>query len=416
MDMLNSVLMSPNQEYLEMNYVKESVARGINSQVIMKNLHNGFFRITEGRVGIRIGRLKPKSFDLPMEKWEEMYSSKIRHGYMVTKQKEMKQKEINKNRYLPISDEAVREIYERLCAYANKAIENNFTVKVDDVSDEMLEFGKSVLDELALKFEDMSVAEFNQKLKKLYAAIPRRMDNLSKFLAQRKGQFNDIIATEQDLFNVIYSQVRNSKMEVKAEKTVLESLGITCRAVTAEEEKWILDKLESDAKRYVRAWKFENLETEKKFQEYCKREALTEAFGIDHLFHGSKNENFLSIISNGLTINPTGVVITGKAYGNGTYFAPAARKAIGYTSKYGAKWTNGDSPSGFLGIYKVATGKRYNGSHGVDRNLSWVKLQKICPGAHCTWAEARYSGFRMDEVIVYQDCQSTIEYLVEIGI
>lgn len=411
-----SVLTSPNQEYLEMNYVKESVARGINSQVVMKNLHNGFFRVTEGRVGIRIGRLKPKSFDLPMEKWEEVYSSKILRGYMVTKQKEMEKKEINKSRYLPIPDEAAREIYERLCGYANKVIENNFTVKVDDISDEMLKFGKSVLDELAMEFEHMSVAEFNQKLKKLYAAIPRRMDNLSKFLAQRKGQFNDIVSTEQDLFDVICSQVRNSGMAVEANQTVLESLGITCRAVTEEEEKWILRKLESDSKRYVRAWRFENLRTEENFRNYCEKEKFTEGHGIDHLFHGSKNENFLSIISNGLTINPTGVVITGKAYGNGTYFAPSACKSIGYTSKYGAKWTNGSSPTGFLGIYKVATGKRYNGSHGIDRTLSWAKLQKICPGAHCTWAEARYSGFRMDEVIVYQDFQSTIEYLVEIGI
>ena len=205
-------------------------------------------------------------------------------------------------------------------------------------------------------------------------------------------------------------------MAVEANQTVLESLGITCRAVTEEEEKWILRKLESDSKRYVRAWRFENLRTEENFRNYCEKEKFTEGNGIDHLFHGSKNENFLSIISNGLTINPTGVVITGKAYGNGTYFAPSACKSIGYTSKYGAKWTNGSSPTGFLGIYKVATGKRYNGSQGVDRTLSWAKLQKICPGAHCTWAEARYSGFRMDEVIVYQDFQSTIEYLVEIGI
>ena len=60
-----------------------------------------------------------------------------------------------------------------------------------------------------------------------------------------------------------------------------------------------------------------------------------------------------------------------------------------------------------MAIYKVATGNRYDGQLGTDGQLNWEKLQKIQPGAHCTWAECRYSGFQMDEVIVYKNEQST---------
>ena len=89
---------------------------------------------------------------------------------------------------------------------------------------------------------------------------------------------------------------------------------------------------------------------------------------------------------------------------------------MGYTSRAGSKWAAGGSDTGFLLLNEVATGKRYDGRFGCDSSLNWDKLQKIAPGCHCTWAESRYSGFMMDEVIVYKDCQSTAEYLIEVGL
>ena len=49
-------------------------------------------------------------------------------------------------------------------------------------------------------------------IKTLYAAIPRRIDNLSKVLAKRKLDFNDIIADEQELFDVMVNRVRNAQI------------------------------------------------------------------------------------------------------------------------------------------------------------------------------------------------------------
>lgn len=411
----------PNKEYLELNFVAPTATgTGNNMQFIMENQGDGTFLCIDGRVGIKVGKNKPKQYVLPMSQWDEVYTNKVNRGYLLTKQKKMERKEVLKENvsskgYGPIKDTAVQLIVDRLLAFANQVLDTNYTVKIDDISDEMVEYGKKILDELA-DFKKMSVAEFNNKLRVLYAAIPRRMDKLSKFLAKSESDFNDIVANEQELYDIMIGQIRSTNDISKSNKTILEAMGIDIRPVTEEEKDRIIKKLGSEGNRYKNAWRIINYKTEKDFEEFCKKENLTEKKGIDHLFHGSRNENFWSIITNGLTVNPTGVVITGKAYGNGTYFAPQAVKSMGYTSRSGSRWANGTTSSGFLGIYKVATGKRFNGQGGCNHTLNWKNLQKICPGAHCTWAEARYSGFCMDEVIVYQNQQSTVEYLVEVGL
>ena len=88
-------LIPPNTEYLELNFVGETATgRGNNQQYVMENLHDGTFRGTESRVGITIGRHRPRSFINPMEKWDEIFQSKVSRGYMVTKTKKMEQKEM----------------------------------------------------------------------------------------------------------------------------------------------------------------------------------------------------------------------------------------------------------------------------------------------------------------------------------
>ena len=413
--------MAPNTTYLEFNYVKETpTGRGINTRFIMENLGTGEFRCTEGNVGIRAGRHKPKIYERPMEEWEDTFDRLSRKGFLLTKTEKMEKKKIqtggmslNGENFAPLLDQEVAAFVNLLTSYANQLMEESYTVSVEMISNEMISLAEDILNTLATGYETMSVADFNNKLKILYAAIPRRIDNLSKVIAHMPSDMRDIVAKEQELFDVMVSQIRSAGIASNSTgRTILDAFGIDINRVTDSEEAYIKRRMGQQADRYRRAFRVRNLRTEANFDAYCKKEQLAENAGIDHLFHGSRSENFWSIITNGLTINPVGVVITGKAYGNGTYFAPNAIKSMGYTSSSGSKWANGTEKVGYLGIYKVATGKRYS-PHGCDTSLTWKKLQEKCPGAHCTWAEARYSGFMMDEVIVYQDCQSTVEYLVE---
>ena len=417
-------LIPPNTEYLELNFVGETATgRGNNQQYVMENLHDGTFRGTESRVGITIGRHRPRSFINPMEKWDEIFQSKVSRGYMVTKTKKMEQKviekntsSINGNEYAPIADASVNKVVTLLLECTTAVLSQNYRIKIDDISDEMIAFGQSILKELSSGYSKMSVAEFNNKLKALYAAIPRRIDNLSKVLAKRKLDFNDIIADEQELFDVMVNRVRNAHDldNCSVRPTVLEAFHLDWRDVTEEEQNKVLSMLKGNASQYVKAWRIRNRRTEERFDRFCQQEQLSEGHGIDHLFHGSRTENFWSIVTNGLLINPDcGVQRTGSMFGNGTYFAPLAQKSLGYTD--GGYWAGGNTDVRFLAIYRVATGKHHDIYQGCDTSHTKNVFQKKYPGAHCVWAHGRGTGgttLLNDEVVVYDEAQSTIEYLI----
>jgi len=411
---MNTNTEAPNTEFLELTFVKETATgAGLNQQIQMENNGDGTFHVTDGRIGIKVGPKKPKQYNLPIEDWDKFYFSKISRGYLLTKTTKMEKKKVTVGKYKEIPDRVVKELVERLMEYANQAMEENFTVKVEAISDEMIEYGKNVLADLSKNATKMSVAEFNGKLKVLYAAIPRRIDKLSEKLAKEKSQFAHILDDEQEIFDLMLSQVQLAA-KGGADQTILETLGIFIRPETEDEIEETKKLLKGQSHKYLRSWHIENTKTKKVFDKYIKKENLSKGAGVDLLWHGSKHQNWWSIITNGLLLNPD-AVITGKAYGQGTYFAPDAIKSLGYTSRAGSKWAGGTMDTGFMAVYRVATGNRYDGHLGCDHTLNYKKLQDIQPGAHCTWAECRYSGFMMDEVIVYQECQSDIDRLVEVA-
>ncbi len=416
-----SEVIVPNREYLELTFTKETATgKGMNERFIMENTHDGNFQITSGRIGIKIGVHKPRVWKQIIEDWDKTYITCIERGYTLFSEKKLEDKVITQKTqgidgktFKPLLDKAVSRIIERLLNFSNHLMEEEYTIRVENVSDEMLGRGKEILDFLADNYKDLSVAEFNGKLKVLYAVIPRRIDNLSKKLAKRQQDFADIIASEQELYDVLVSQIRGNEVQTASEgKTITEAYGLEMREVTEDEEKWIRKKLGSEGHRYVRAWRVVNLSTEERFNKFCEKMGFTSKNGIERLFHGSRSENFWSIITTGLTINPKGVVITGKMFGNGTYFAPDACKSMGYTNRSGSRWANGSSNTGFLGIYKVAVGNPAAPSSAKAYNYASLSKQ----GYHSVWCKrGGQIGLRMDEVVVYQDCQDTIEYLVEVG-
>lgn len=313
------------KEYLEMNFVGENATgRGNNTQIIMENFHDGTVRVTEGRVGIRVGRNKPHSFVITYESWDDFVTGKLKRGYIITKTQKMDKREITKGGYAPISDIEVKEIVERLIQYADATISQNYTTKIDDISDEMIQMATDILTDLSQRKDIISVAEFNNRLKTLFAVIPRRIDNLSKVLATRKAEINDIIADEQELFDLIVSQLRDNKIAT-CQKNILETKEMDWRIVTSEEKTHLISLMQDQGKRFLQAWRVENQKTRRNFNAFCAANNLNFENDVVELFHGSRNENFWSIVTNGLTVNPTGVVITGKMFGNGSC---AKRSAI----------------------------------------------------------------------------------------
>lgn len=424
-----SDLIPPNHDYIELTICKISAtyltASGKNSTLTMERMDANTFRVIEGDTGRRWNN-KSKKRVYSMDQWDTYYADLIKSGWICFSTERREKKTVTSNiemmngkEYAPIPDKDAEKIVRRLIGYANQMIQENYQKKITDVPDWAFEEAKRELDALAMECGDISNHEFNERLLHIFAVLPRRIDVLSKYIAAKDATAEDrakIIEEERDRYDVLHSMLRGGTCkDLTGKETILEAYGIELRKFTDEESAHARKLLGEQSRRFINGWRVINHRTEKAFSSFCRREHLSEGTGVDFLFHGSRSENWWSILSNGLTINPVGVVITGKAYGQGTYFAPDAIKSLGYTSVTGAAWTSGGQSTGFMAIYKVATGNRYDGHLGTDPTLNWDRLQKIQPGAHCTWAECRYSGFRMDEVIVYKNEQSTIWGLMELS-
>ena len=376
--------------------------------------HGDSWTATYGRIGSG-----SQTRTYPMSQWNSKYNEKINKGYVdqtdlvkdLISTEKPKQSE-----YKEIENKVIAEIIERLQAMARKAISENYTISSNKVTQAMVDEAQTILTSL-LSIEDKS--EFNNTLLKLFTVIPRKMGSVRSYIAQDDTQFAKIISREQDLLDIMKGQVVQKQVieEVKDDKplydrTILEQLGLEFEECTVEDVARIKVALGSCSDKYHKAWKVKNIRTQKRFDDFVKNNNIKD---VRLLFHGSRNENWWSIINSGLVLRPTNAVITGKMFGYGIYYAPKAKKSLGYTSLSGSYWANGNSSSGFMALMDVAYGKPYDVHSFESRfhTFDYAALQKACPGANCLHAHEG-SMLRNDEIIVYKEEQCTIKYLVEL--
>lgn len=351
--------------------------------------------------------------------WDKKYNEKIRKGYI--DQTDLIQDLIStekptQSEYKEIDNAEIATIVERLQAMAKKAISENYTVSSNKVTQAMVDEAQNIITGL-LNITDVKI--FNDELLKLFTTIPRKMSSVSSYIARDNGEFNKIISREQDLLDIMKGQVVQKQVveETKETKpindnTILEHLGLEFEECSNEDIATIKVALGSCSNKFHKAWKVKNLRTQKRFDDFVKENNIKD---VRLLFHGSRNENWWSIINSGLMLRPTNAVITGKMFGYGIYYAPKARKSLGYTSLSGSYWTRGNSSSGFMALMDVAYGKPYD-VYSFDSkyyNFNYETLQKNCPGTNCLHAHEG-NMLRNDEIIVYKEEQCTIKYLVEL--
>lgn len=351
--------------------------------------------------------------------WDKKYNEKIRKGYI--DQTDLIQDLIStekptQSEYKEIDNTEIAAIVERLQAMAKKAISENYTVSSNKVTQAMVDEAQNIITGL-LNITDVKI--FNDELLKLFTTIPRKMSSVSSYIARDNGEFNKIISREQDLLDIMKGQVVQKQVvkETKETKpindnTILEHLGLEFEECSNEDIATIKVALGSCSDKFHKAWKVKNLRTQKRFDDFVKENNIKD---VRLLFHGSRNENWWSIINSGLMLRPTNAVITGKMFGYGIYYAPKARKSLGYTSLLGSYWARGNSSSGFMALMDVAYGKPYD-VYSFDSkyyNFNYETLQKNCPGANCLHAHEG-NMLRNDEIIVYKEEQCTIKYLVEL--
>lgn len=122
---------------------------------------------------------------------------------------------------------------------------------------------------------------------------------------------------------------------------------------------------------------------------------------IHELWHGSRTANVLSILSKGLRVNPPNSVNkTGALFGRGLYFAVDSTKSLNYSFGY---WSGGRDSNCFLFVADVALGRCYDPNYG----------DSIPSGYDSLWAKARKAGVRNDEIVIRNEYQCNLKYLIE---
>ena len=396
-------------------YLVMVTASANNNKYYKQIPHGDSWTAEYGRVGSN-----PQRREYSMSQWGSKYNEKIRKGYVDQSdlvEDLIQTEKPKKSEYREIENKVIAEIVERLQSMARKAISDNYTISSNKVTQAMIDEAQDILTSL-INLDD--VESFNETLLKLFTTIPRKMGNVQSYLSKSKDDFSDIIQKEQDLLDVMKGQVVqkqiidesvNENSEQK-ENTILEQLGLVFEECNKKDIAIIKDAFGSCSDKFYKAWRVKNIKTQRRYDDFVKENNIK---NTKLLFHGSRNENWWSIINSGLVLKPTNAVITGKMFGYGIYYAPKARKSLGYTSLSGSYWARGNSSSGFMALMDVAYGKPYD-VYSFDSkyyDFNYEKLQQVCKGANCLHAHEG-SMLRNDEIIIYKEEQCTIRYLIEL--
>ena len=360
--------------------------------------------VTYGRVGC-----KETKCQYPISKWDSLKNSKLRKGYkeVTTFKTEVKKSVINE-----IKNDEVKDIVTILLNKARTSIAENYLVSYQEVTQKQIDEAQNVLNSvLEYRKKRVEVEELNNRLLKLYTIVPRKMKRVQENLLTcfDTTRLKEIIKNEQELLDTMATQVAQNTDS--SDKNILEVAGLEMKPVTKIEEKIILRKLGNNKGQYVRAFRVINKKTQERFDK-CLAESTNKQTEL--YWHGSRTENWWSILSTGLMIRPSGAVYTGSMFGDSIYFANKAQKSIGYTSLSSSYWAKGNDNKAYLALFEVSVG---NQKHIYEHDsscysLCYDKIQK--QGYDSVFAHAGRS-LRNDEIMVYRSEQCTVKYIVEIS-
>jgi poly [ADP-ribose] polymerase len=403
--------------------------KGVDSNKYYRMTPNGdIFTVEYGRVGAA-----PQTKTYPMSKWNSTLSSKLKKGYVdrsdlmqeVIVDSKVEDKSNGVDEFGLVQNLSVREIIKRLWDYANKTIQSAYSVRAEAVTQAMIDAAQEKIDYIAANYKNWSVEEFNKNLNELFIIVPRKMKRVSDCLVSDSSEYDKKLSEEQSLLDTMAGQVYKPKAkiadtdsEIKASESILQKMGITMEEATKEDIAKIKKAMGDSAGKFYKAWRVTNFETEKNYQKFTSENNIG---NVKLLCHGSRNQNWFNILKMGLKIRPAGAIATGSMFGLGIYWSNPEKykggvaKSIGYTS-LGGYWTRDYQNCGFLAFFDVAIGDSVDAYSFDSKYYSYnlERLKKDNPKAWSLWAHGNTSMLRNDEIIVYDDRQMTIRYLVEI--
>lgn len=370
-------------------------------------------QISDTQFEARWGRIEQSKMSkrYSMSVWDKVRNQKLAKGYTDVTPLMTIQTKVS-SQYKEIQNKAVKDLVADLLYYANEFVKQNYTISKDSVSAKQLTMAQSIIDSLSEVAEIKYLSAFNHRLQKLFTVIPRKMGNVQDYLAKSQKDFVPIMEREQETLNALKSVISVSEDDLTPDdrKTILEHFGISIRPCEEKEIAKIKEKLTSESDHLLdTAFRIEVKHLEEQHKDYMKANSLTRR-NEHFLWHGTRNENVWGISKKGMLLNPK-ALITGKMFGYGLYFAPRAKKSIGYTSLRGSYWANGNSNKAYMFVMKVAYKKPYDVySH---QNAFCTFKEKDIKALGCDALYAHKGQMLVnDEIIVYNEAAVVPRYLL----
>lgn len=139
------------------------------------------------------------------------------------------------------------------------------------------------------------------------------------------------------------------------------------------------------------------------FQATLYEKVAKEIDGVQRLWHGTSSANLLSILKSGLRKSPpSSAYVSGKMYGSGCYFSSESTKSLNYAVGY---WGGNRSDRTFMFLADVAMGNYF-----VPKGPTSSPPPK---GYHSYWAKAGQSGVLNHEMVIFNDNQCLLKFLIE---
>jgi poly [ADP-ribose] polymerase len=390
-------------------------AHNNNKYYEMQEQGDGTFMATYGRVGA-----SGTSVSYSMRLWDRNINEKLKKGYV--DQTYLFADETADTGLSAIEHPGVQELMSFLMKAARRSIRYNYQVSAEQVTQLQVDQAQLILDRLVELVPNTKVpGEVNDLLLELYRIIPRRMRRVQEHLIttldgkKDRDALENLLAVEQATLDVMRGQVKMNgqrKEQGAAPADLLQSMGLSVAPVTESESiRQIRQLMGRDARKFHRAYAVVNHQTQKAFDQQVERSVSRET----RLFwHGSRNENWLSILGSGLVLRPANAVITGKMFGYGLYFADQCRKSLNYSSLRGSYWSGGTQSRAYLALYDVHVGRQLK----IKKHKSWcyelteAKLQKR--GAYDSVYAQGGADLINNEYIIYNEAQCTVRYLIEL--
>lgn len=368
---------------------------------------------TYGRIGKNKGELfGEREYQYPLDMYWIKCIEKLEKGYqdkttyfldddtngMAQCKRESKDVQPNKN---TAADQLFAELYK----FAHRLVKSCINMRAVPSGKLTAGMAKEARRLLTLLYQTDSVESFNQILLQLLTVAPRNVLQVKSLLATNTSSFHDILEREENIVGAMESLLLGQKSEDKnmIRQGGFESLGILIEEASASEYAFVKEHLNNDLpSRVQKVYKVIHKKQQERFTAYCDKNHISKTL---YLWHGSRNENWLSIMDKGLLLKPN-AVITGKMFGNGIYFAPKSTKSWGYTSHKTACWNTESSYTAFMGLYETAYGEPLH----VERSYHYTK--KTLQGKNCVHAHAG-TALKNDEIIFYDEAAMVLKYIVK---